>query len=192
MAVSLHQLSVVQMIKLFTVLSVFFTPLSLHSQTNDDDDDSIVTTELYNGIQYIIEEEPDVCYYVINSAYSAFQKSCTKEIEYSGETHEDMLKRVSVVDRMLHRTVQRVIDSGNISMGDLEWSNLDIYCYFDAKTKDLAGVGFMFDSEVKHYMTLERLNLIERTLLEAKINTGETNLHNNDSKYFLIVIVVGL
>ena len=100
MAVSLYQMSVVQMIKLFTVLSVSFIPLSLHAQTNDDDDDSIVTTELYNGVQYIMEEEPDVCYYVINSAYLAFQKSCTKEIEYPGETHDDMLKKVSVVDRM--------------------------------------------------------------------------------------------
>jgi hypothetical protein len=103
-----------------------------------------------------------------------------------------MLKRVSKVDKLLHDTAQSVIDSGNISMGNLEWSNLDIYCYFDSKTKDLAGVAFMFDPEVKHYMTLERLNLIERTLFEANINTGETNLYDSNKKYFEVVIVIGL
>ena len=115
-----------------------------------------------------------------------------REREYPGETHDEMLKRVSKVDKLLHDTAQSAIDSGNISMGNLEWSNLDIYCYFDSKTKNLAGVAFMFDPEVKHYMTLERLNLIERTLFEANINTGETNLYDSNKKYFEVVIVIGL
>lgn len=189
MAASLHQMSAVQMIKSIVILSVFFIPLSLFSQTNDDE---IITTEWYNGTQYIVEESPDICFYVVNSSYSTFSQNCTREREYPGETYDEMLKRVSKVDKLLHDTAQSVIDSGNISMGNLEWSNLDIYCYFDSKTKNLAGVAFMFDPEVKHYMTLERLNLIERTLLEANINTGETNLYDSNKKYFEVIIVIGL
>jgi hypothetical protein len=45
MAASLHQISAVQMIKSIVILSVFFIPLSLFSQTNDDE---IITTEWYN------------------------------------------------------------------------------------------------------------------------------------------------
>lgn len=188
MVANLHQINVVQMIKSIIVLFVSFIPLSLFAQTNDD----VITTESYKGIQYIIEETPDICYYVINSAYSTFEDNCTREKEYPGETRDEMLKRVGLIDNLIYRISQSVIDSGNISMGDLEWSNLDIYCFFDTKTKALAGVGFMFDTEVKHYMTLERLNLLEKTLLEANINTGETNLNNNDAKYFLIVVKVDL
>lgn len=188
MEASLHRMTVAQLIKLTIVLFVFFIPLSLFAQTNND----VVTTESYNGVQYIIEETPDVCYYVINSAYSTFEDNSTREKEYQGETRDEMLERVSYIDRLIYRTALNVIDQGNISMGNLAWSNLDIYCFFDAKTKDLAGVGFMFDTEVKHYMTLERLNLLEKTLLDAKINAGETNLNDNNAKFFLVVIKVDL
>ena len=75
MVIFLHQTTVVQMIKLISVLFVSFISLSLFAQTNDD----VITTESYKGIQYIIEETPDVCCYVINSAYATFEDNSTRE-----------------------------------------------------------------------------------------------------------------
>ncbi|WP_373758804.1 hypothetical protein, partial [Bacteroides heparinolyticus] len=57
--------------------------------------------------------------------------------------------------------------------------------YFDSRTKDYAGIQFVVDIELKDYITLPKVQLLEKKMLQAGLNAGKTNLFDSE-KYFII------
>ena len=57
--------------------------------------------------------------------------------------------------------------------------------YFDSRTKEYVGIQFVVDIELKDYITLPKVQLLEKKMLEARLNAGKTNLLDSE-KYFII------
>ena len=183
MVIFLHQTIADNKCKFLFVLLFLFSIVNLKAQT--------VVIQEYNGDEYLVKEYPDICS-IINKKYSTFDSNSTEEVEFPGETYDDMLKRGYHVDALIYQTARLVLVAKDIPLGNLEWSNLLLTCYFDSQSKEFVGVKFIFDKEMKNYITLEKVNLLEQALFEANINKGSVNLFDNSKKYFSIIVKIDL
>lgn len=161
-------------------------PVSISAQLVDWE----IKTEIYNGIEYIVKKS-EYTYSITNKQNSRF-KSLTCEIEFEGETLEQMEDRRYATRLEVYSVASQIFDFENISIGDLDFSTFHITCYFDSTTKNYVGAKFYFDIEVKDYFTLEKLNLLEQKLLQAGINTGATNLLNPEEDYYTLLVGIRL
>ena len=100
------------------------------------------------------------------------------------EREDAFEKRREGLLESIYKIANGVFEFSNIPLSRKSLYKLSLVCYFDSKTKDYVGVYFLFNTEVKSYITLQKLNLLENKLLQANINTGRTKLLEPNAKYF--------
>jgi hypothetical protein len=144
-----------------------------------------ISTEKYNSDEYTVKHNKYL-YEITNKKY-AF-KGVTVDIEFEGERLEDLEKRREGFMESIYKVANGVFDFSNIPVFRKSLFHLTMVCYFDSSTKDYVGVQFVFNIEVKSYITLQKLNLLESKLQQAKLNAGRTNLMEPNKKYFAIEI----
>ena len=140
-----------------------------------------ISTETCNANEYIVKSNK--YFYSITNKKYAF-KGVTVDIEFDGEREDAFEKRREGLLESIYKIANGVFDFSNIPLSRKSLYKLSLICYFDSKTKDYVGVYFLFDTEVKNYITLQKLNLLENKLLQANINAGRTNLLEPNAKYF--------
>ena len=142
------------------------------------------STQNYNGNEYIIEDSKYIRS-VTNKKYASFNDNATSDIEFEGEREETFLKRSEGLMESIYKVANEVFDFGNIPVSRKSLYRLSLVCYFDSKTKNYVGAYFVFDTQVKNYITLQKLNLLESKLLQANLNAGTTNMKDPNEKYFI-------
>ena len=171
-----------EILNFFSLLLFFSLAVPASAQLN-----FIETREFYNGTEYIIERGEDIMYCITNVAYSTLKKQATRELELEGESYEDWQDRRDSIRIEIYNIANKIFDFKNIPIGDLDLSVLSLECFFDCTTKEYVGVYFMFDFEVKDYITLEKINALEKELSQANlIITDSVNLLDRNHKYFSV------
>lgn len=146
------------------------------------------TTEKFNGNEYVIKKGLST-YSVINKDYTSFVKDATSDIELEGETIGDLSKRREQIRGEIYRVLDRIMDFNQLRQSEKEWGHLTLVCLFDSHTKDYKGASFIFDTEWKDVFTLQKVNTMESSLLQAHLNAGRTNLLE-DKDYFTITVMI--
>ena len=156
-------------------------PLSAQSEWD-------ISTEKYGGNEYIIKKT-EIIYTVTNKKYD-WLKEATREIKFEGETEKEFDTRRNPVCEKIYNVANNIFNFSDIPVSRDELYELTLVCYFNSVTKNYAGCYFFYDTEVKNYFTLAKLNQLENNLLKANINAGKTNLLNPNGKYFTISVSI--
>ena len=168
---------------------IFIMILVLMSDELAAQTDWQVETKSCNGNEYIVEHT-EFIYAITNKKYD-FAKSATRDIEFDGERIEDFENRRYPLREQIYNVANGIFNFAKIPVPDDDVYVFAMQCFFDSQSKDYVGAYFVFDVEIKDYITLEKLNLLESKLHQAKINTGRTNLLDNE-KYFTIAVEVSV
>ena len=110
-------------------------------------------------------------------------KEATLDIEFDGESEKEFKQRRAGLRARILEIADSVFEFRNIPVK--ERSALIMQVYFDSRTKDYAGIQFVVDIELKDYITLPKVQLLEKKMLQAGLNAGKTNLFDSE-KYFII------
>ncbi len=165
--------------KFISIIAFLFSVNLLFAQTVWQ-----TSTQNYNGNEYTIEDSKYIRS-VTNKKYASFNDNATSKIEFEGEREETFLKRREGLMESIYKVANGVFDFGNIPVSRKPPYHITLVCYFNSNTKDYAGAIFVFNTEVKSYITLQKLNLLESKLLQAGLNAGRTNLLNPNATYFI-------
>ena len=165
-------------IKAILLLSTLLVIMPLSAQSLSDWD---ISVEKYQGDEYIIKSSESV-YSIINKKYDLV-KEATLDIEFDGESEKEFKQRRSGLRARILEIADSVFEFRNIPVK--ERSALIMQVYFDSRTKDYAGIQFVVDIELKDYITLPKVQLLEKKMLQAGLNAGKTNLFDSE-KYFII------
>ncbi len=137
--------------------------------------------EVYNGNEYLIRYTPRT-YSIKNKKYD-FSDSF-RDTAFDGESSLDMDKRRQVLIEKMYEVANSVFEFNKIVIsGRFE---VIMECLFDINTKKYAGVRFIFDAEIKDYITVPKINLVETKLLQAGLNAGSTNIIEQGVEYVVI------
>ena len=142
-------------------------------------------TKKYENEEYIIKNT-DLTYAVTNAKYELAEQTTT-DAEFEGETIDDFEKRRESLRKSIYNVLDEILQFSSIPVPDDFPYRLSVLCYFDSHTKDYIGVYFVFPTEIKDYMTLERINQAEQKLSEKRINAGRTYLFE-DKPYFAVTV----
>ncbi len=137
--------------------------------------------ERYNGDEYIIMSGNNV-YSITNKKYDLV-KEATLDIEFDGESEKEFKQRRAGLRARILEIADSVFEFRNTPLE--EPAGLIMQVYFDSRTKDYVGIEFVVDIELKDYITLPKVQLLEKKMLEARLNAGKSNLLN-PRKYFII------
>ncbi len=165
-------------IKVILLLSTLLVIMPLSAQSLSDWD---ISVEKYQGDEYIIKSSESV-YSIINKKYDLVEEA-TLDIEFDGESEKEFKQRRAGLRARILEIADSVFEFRNIPVK--ERSALIMQVYFDSRTKDYAGIQFVVDIELKDYITLPKVQLLEKKMLEAGLNAGKSNLLN-PRKYFII------
>ena len=164
---------------LIGILLLMAESLSAQSEWN-------ITTEKYAGNEYIIKKS-EIIYTVTNKKYD-WLKEATRDIKFEGETDKEFDARRKSVCEKIYNVANNIFNFSNIPISRNKLNELTLVCYFNSNTKNYAGCYFFYDTEVKNYFTLDKLNQLENNLLKANINAGRANLLKPNKKYFAITV----
>ncbi len=162
------------------VLSILFETATAQTEWN-------TIIKIYNGNEYIIKNS-EYIYAIKNIKYDFSDVTC--DVEFEGESDKEFNIRRESVCKEIYEILNNIFNFNNIPFNLDESYQLLIVCYFDSTTKNYIGAKFIFDTEVKDYFTLEKINHAEVQLSKANINAGRTNLLNPNKKYFTIDITM--
>ena len=165
-------------IKAILLLSTLLVIMPLSAQSLSDWD---ISVEKYQGDEYIIKSSESV-YSIINKKYDLV-KEATLDIEFDGESEKEFKQRRSGLRARILEIADSVFEFRNTPLE--EPAGLIMQVYFDSRTKDYVGIEFVVDIELKDYITLPKVQLLEKKMLEAGLNAGKSNLLN-PRKYFII------
>lgn len=144
-------------------------------------------TEEYNHEKYTIKYN-DALYVVTNQKYE-LSKLSGVDANYDDETFDEQNKRREPLRWKIYNVLNEVFNFNSIPVSRDELLDLTVVCYFDSKTKNYVGIHFIFNLKIKDYITLQKINLAEKKLLESNINAGETYLID-DRPYFDISVTI--
>lgn len=167
--------------KTYSILFIFLFLLGSVETFSQDVYHWDTRIEQYNGDEYIIKSG-DYVYSIINKKYDLV-KEATLDIEFDGESEKEFKQRRAGLRARILEIADSVFEFRNIPVK--ERSALIMQVYFDSRTKDYAGIQFVVDIELKDYITLPKVQLLEKKMLQAGLNAGKTNLFDSE-KYFII------
>ncbi len=169
--------------KLFFVsLLLFCTNTLLSAQTER------TWIEKYNGEEYTIK---DGYYYVItNKKYILSYDFMTADSQLEGEGIWDYQKRRKVLSEAIDKIANGVFHLDQVYTS--KEYGVSVICTFDVQTKNYAGgLKIFFNKEIKEYITLDKVNQLEKALLKSGLNAGETNVVDPKKKYFTMDGAIG-
>jgi len=136
--------------------------------------------EQYNGDEYIIKSTDNI-YSITNKKYDLV-KETTLDIEFDGESEKEFKQRRAGLRARILEIADSVFEFRN---APVEGSLLDMELFFDSRTKDYVGIRFIVGIKLKDYITVPKVQLLEKKMLQAGLNAGKTNLLDSN-KYFVI------
>ena len=164
-------------IKAILLLSTLLVIMPLSAQSLSDWD---ISVEKYQGDEYIIKSSEFV-YSIINKKYDLV-KETTLDIEFDGESEKEFKQRRAGLRARILEIADSVFEFRN---APVEGSLLDMELFFDSRTKDYVGIRFIVGIKLKDYITVPKVQLLEKKMLQAGLNAGKTNLLDSN-KYFVI------
>ncbi|WP_373758805.1 hypothetical protein [Bacteroides heparinolyticus] len=167
--------------KTYRIVFIFFFLLGSVESFSQDVYHWDTRIEQYNGDEYIIKSG-DYVYSIINKKYDLV-KEATLDIEFDGESEKEFKQRRAGLRARILEIADSVFEFRNTPLE--EPAGLIMQVYFDSRTKDYVGIEFVVDIELKDYITLPKVQLLEKKMLEARLNAGKSNLLN-PRKYFII------
>lgn len=167
--------------KTYSILFIFLFLLGSVESFSQDVYHWDTRIEQYNGDEYIIKSG-DYVYSIINKKYDLV-KEATLDIEFDGESEKEFKQRRAGLRARILEIADSVFEFRNTPLE--EPAGLIMQVYFDSRTKDYAGIQFVVDIELKDYITLPKVQLLEKKMLQAGLNAGKTNLFDSE-KYFII------
>ncbi len=140
-------------------------------------------TEKYNGEEYIIKETK-TWYVITNKKYNTLSRdSMTADYMLDGESIWDYQKRRKVLSEAIGKIANEIFHLDRVYTSKVY--GVSVMCTFDVQTNNYAGgIELSFNKEIKDYITLEKVNLLEKALLKSGLNAGKTKVVDPGKKYF--------
>ena len=139
-------------------------------------------TEKYIDEEYVIKASK-YSYEITNRTYNHVMSNTTADYMFDGESILDYRKRRTELIEAISKIANEVFHLNQIYTSRIY--HVSVACTFDSLTKDYAGgICLTFNKEIKEYITLQKVYLLEKKLLESGLNAGRTNVADSSKKYF--------
>ena len=114
----------------------------------------------------------------------------TADSQLEGEGIWDYQKRRKVLSEAIDKIANGVFHLDQVYTS--KEYGVSVICTFDVQTKNYAGgLKIFFNKEIKEYITLDKVNQLEKALLKSGLNAGETNVVDPKKKYFTMDGAIG-
>ncbi len=164
-------------IKSFFAVLLLFSANILSAQTDR------VWTEKYKGEEYAFRET-EYRYAITNKKYNTLSRdSMTADSQLDGESIMEYQKRRNVLGDAIGKIANEIFHLDRVYTSKVY--GVSVMCTFDVQTNNYAGgIELSFNKEIKDYITLEKVNLLEKALLKSGLNAGKTKVVDPGKKYF--------
>ncbi len=163
-------------------IRLFFFTILLSSTNMLSAQTGRIWTEKYNDEEYVIKASK-YSYEITNGTYNLVMSNTTADYMFDGESILDYRKRRTELIEAISKIANEVFHLNQIYTSRIY--HVSVACTFDSLTKDYArGICLTFNKEIKEYITLQKVYLLEKKLLESGLNAGRTNVADSSKKYF--------